>query len=50
MGVRDALEQEMPRAYLDKVIRKFIPDVEEDTVAKFAQKQASFFDETAESL
>lgn len=38
MGVKDALADGMPRAYLDQVIRKVIPDVEDDSVVKFAQQ------------
>lgn len=45
MGVKDALKEGMPTAYVNEVIRKFIPDVEDDSVANFARKQALFWED-----
>lgn len=48
MGIEDAVREGMPQAYVDNVIRHFIPDVRDDSVSKFALQQAVFFDESAD--
>ena len=45
MGIKDALKEGMPKQYLENVMRKFIPDVEDETVAKVAKKQALLFED-----
>ena len=50
MGVIDAREEGMPTVYVDNIIRKFIPDVRDDSVVKFAQQQAHLFDESADTV
>lgn len=35
MGVSDATDEGMPEAYLDAVIRKFIPDMQGDSATEF---------------
>ncbi|KAK0260276.1 hypothetical protein LTR91_012122 [Friedmanniomyces endolithicus] len=44
-GIKDALKEGMPLAYVDAVMRKFIPDVEDEKVAEVAKKQALGFEE-----
>ncbi|KAH9825588.1 Gamma-glutamyl cyclotransferase, AIG2-like [Teratosphaeria destructans] len=39
-GIRDALREGVPEPYVEKVIRKFIPDVEDKTVEDLAKQQA----------
>lgn len=51
MGIKDALKEGVPKAYVDKVMRRFIPDVDEEEgdgeVVRVARKQAlEFEDET----
>jgi hypothetical protein len=43
MGIKDALKENMPTSYVRDVLRKFIPDVEDGKIAKFAQQQARLF-------
>lgn len=43
MGIKDAVKEGMPEIYVDEVLRKFIPDVTDETVAEFASQQAVFF-------
>ncbi|KAK4548253.1 hypothetical protein LTR36_010123 [Oleoguttula mirabilis] len=45
MGIKDAVKEGMPKAYVDKVIRPFIPDLEDDSVVKVAEKQALVFED-----
>ncbi|CZT19508.1 uncharacterized protein RCC_05359 [Ramularia collo-cygni] len=45
MGIEDALEKGVPRAYVDKVMRQFIPDVDDGSVVEVARKQALQFDD-----
>lgn len=45
MGLKDALKEGMPKTYLDEVMRKFIPDLEDEAVAKVAEKQALLFED-----
>ncbi|KAK5111303.1 hypothetical protein LTR85_012198 [Meristemomyces frigidus] len=45
MGIKDALKEGMPTAYVDKVMRPFIPDLEDGSVAKMAEKQALVFED-----
>lgn len=43
-GIEDATKEGMPKAYVDDVMRRFIPDVrDDDETEKFARKQASLF-------
>lgn len=49
MGVIDAREEGMPTVYVHNIIRKFIPDLRDESVVKFAQQQALFFDESADT-
>ncbi|KAK0916666.1 hypothetical protein LTR91_018517 [Friedmanniomyces endolithicus] len=44
-GIKDALKEGMPLAYVDAVMRKFIPNVEDEEVAEVAKKQALVFEE-----
>ncbi|KAF2774270.1 hypothetical protein EJ03DRAFT_322864 [Teratosphaeria nubilosa] len=45
MGIKDALKEGVPKQYVEKVIRKFIPDVEDKTVEEIAKKQALKFED-----
>lgn len=45
MGIKDALQEGVPKAYVDKVMRKFIPDVEDETVKEVAKKQGLEFED-----
>lgn len=45
MGIRDALIEGMPTSYVENVLRKFIPNVEDETVSKIAKKQALAFED-----
>ena len=45
MGIKDAVEEGVPREYVEKVMRKFIPDQEDQDVAKVAWKQALAFED-----
>ncbi|KAK0284924.1 hypothetical protein LTR35_000259 [Friedmanniomyces endolithicus] len=44
-GIKDALKEGIPLAYVDAVMRKFIPNVEDEEVAEVAKKQALVFEE-----
>lgn len=48
MGVRDALDKGVPGAYVDRVIRRFIPEQSGSGVEELADKQAMSFDEQSE--
>ncbi|TKA31275.1 hypothetical protein B0A50_02120 [Salinomyces thailandicus] len=45
MGIKDAVEEGMPQKYVDKVMRKFIPDVKDSSVENVARKQALVFED-----
>ena len=45
MGIKDALKVGMPTAYVDEVMRKFIPNVEDKSVESFAKQQALLFED-----
>ncbi|KAK3719272.1 hypothetical protein LTR37_004491 [Vermiconidia calcicola] len=45
MGIKDAMKEGMPKAYVDRVLRKFIPEAEDKTVAEFAMQQAILFED-----
>lgn len=45
MGIKDALQEGVPSKYVDQVMRKFIPDVEDKMVAEVARKQALEFED-----
>lgn len=45
MGIKDAVKEGMPKAYVDKVMRRFIPDLEDKSVAVMAEKQALVFED-----
>lgn len=45
MGMQDAMREGMPSTYVDNVLRKFIPDVEDDTDEKLAHQQAVAFED-----
>jgi gamma-glutamylcyclotransferase len=45
MGIRDAMAEGMPADYVNDVLRKFIPDKEDESVARFAKQQAVFFED-----
>lgn len=45
MGIKDAVKEGMPTGYVDKVMRKFIPDLEDEGVAEVARKQALVFED-----
>ncbi|PSK38156.1 hypothetical protein B9Z65_1347 [Elsinoe australis] len=42
-GIKDAVAAGVPQRYIDKVLRKFIPDRHDKSVESFAQKQATRF-------
>ncbi|KAK5138185.1 hypothetical protein LTR08_004880 [Meristemomyces frigidus] len=44
MGITDAEREGMPKEYVDKVMRKFIPEEKDSSVAKAADKQALVFE------
>ncbi|KAF2226844.1 hypothetical protein BDZ85DRAFT_55379 [Elsinoe ampelina] len=44
-GIRDAVASGVPQAYVDDVLRKYIPDKTDDEVAALAQKQALRFED-----
>ena len=43
MGIKDAIGESMPREYVRDVLRRFIPEGEDEGVAGFAREQAVFF-------
>lgn len=43
MGIADALELGVPRGYVNGVLRRFIPDVQDGTVREVAREQALEF-------
>lgn len=45
MGIRDALKVGVPHEYVDKVMRKFIPEKDDEKVRKLAEKQALEFED-----
>lgn len=45
MGIKDAVNEGMPTKYVDTVLRKFIPEKEDKSVADFANRQAVFFED-----
>lgn len=45
MGIKDALQEGVPKAYIDKVLREFIPDIDDESVAEVARKQALEFED-----
>jgi hypothetical protein len=44
-GIKDAVKEGVPKDYIKQVLRKFIPDVEDPSVAEVAGKQALQFQE-----
>lgn len=47
MGIKDALREGMPKEYVKQVLRKYIPEREDEEVAAVARRQAlEFQDET----
>lgn len=47
MGIKDALKEGMPKEYVKQVLRKYIPEREDEEVASVARRQAlEFQDET----
>lgn len=47
MGIKDAVKEGMPEEYVRQVLRKYIPDREDEEVVEVARKQAlEFEDET----
>lgn len=45
MGIKDAVEEGMPEKYVDEVLRKFIPEKQDEGVIAFAHRQAVFFED-----
>jgi len=45
MGIKDAVKEGMPKGYVEKVMRKFIPDLEDKGVEVVARKQALEFED-----
>ena len=45
MAIRDALQEGVPQEYIDQVMRKFIPDVEDAEMVETARKQALAFED-----
>ena len=47
MGIKDGLEAGIPKDYVERVMRPFIPEIEREEVEELARRQAlSFEDET----
>ncbi|KAM3420023.1 hypothetical protein BST61_g3334 [Cercospora zeina] len=44
-GIRDALKEGVPREYVEQVLRKWIPDVEDESVQEVARRQALEFED-----
>ncbi|TKA52212.1 hypothetical protein B0A55_12830 [Friedmanniomyces simplex] len=44
-GIKDAVKEGMPKAYVETVMRTFIPDVMDEKVAEVAKKQAWVFED-----
>jgi hypothetical protein len=44
-GINDALEEGVPKQYVEQVMRKFIPDIEDQSVADVARNQALEFED-----
>ena len=45
MGIKDAVKEGMPKEYVEKVMRRYIPDVEDEEAREVAQKQALLFED-----
>jgi len=45
MGIADAVKEGMPKEYVKQVMRKFIPNVEDEFVEDVARKQAQVFED-----
>lgn len=45
MGIKDAVKEGMPQEYVDKVMREFISDKEDEAVEEVARKQALVFED-----
>ena len=45
MGIRDALAKGVPQGYIDRVIRRFIPEESPEGVQELAYKQALMFED-----
>ena len=45
MGIKDAVTEGMPQEYVDEVMRRFIPDEEDEGAKALAQKQAVLFED-----
>ena len=45
MGIKDAGGEGMPETYVQDVMRRFIPDEEDEKVAEFARQQAVLFED-----
>lgn len=48
-GIEDALKEGVPKAYVDKVMRKFIPDGDDESAEDMARKQALEFRDSDKS-
>ncbi|KAF2217720.1 hypothetical protein CERZMDRAFT_31255 [Cercospora zeae-maydis SCOH1-5] len=44
-GIRDALKENVPRMYVGQVLRKWIPDMEDESVKEVARRQALEFED-----
>ena len=47
MGIKDARELGMPKTYVDKVLRRFIPEEEDESAKEKAHSQAAEFEDEA---
>ncbi|KAG9026309.1 hypothetical protein FRB95_009006 [Tulasnella sp. JGI-2019a] len=45
LGIKDAVKLGVPKDYVKQVMRKFIPEVEDETVKEVAEKQALMFED-----
>ncbi|KAK3067620.1 hypothetical protein LTR53_015399 [Teratosphaeriaceae sp. CCFEE 6253] len=44
-GIKDAVKEGVPKKYVERVMRPFIPDEEDEEVAELARKQALVFED-----
>ncbi|KXL44666.1 hypothetical protein M433DRAFT_251903 [Acidomyces richmondensis BFW] len=44
-GIRDAVHEGMPKGYVQRVMRQYIPDVHDEKVEEVARKQAILFED-----
>ena len=47
MGIKDAVKAGVPPAYVEKVMRKYIPEKDDGDLKEMAEKQALVFEDEA---